>query len=409
MAYTRTGIVCQRQCARLSRTMATTVAPKRLSLAVLDDYLDISHTHFNHIPSEQLSVTVFRDAFPAFGHPQTTQQQKQALIEKLRPFDMISTMRERTPFPGSLLRELPNLKVLLATGTQFETFDLQTANELGITVVAAPGKGRTGGKGLLSATRPQLDIKRGGSHPTTQHTWAMILGLARNIAMDDAVLKTSHGWQTQMAQGLTGMTLGVVGLGRLGAAVARIGVLAWNMKVLCWSQNLTQQKANDKAKEMGLPVLGGGLEQDSARPTFTAVSKQELFQNSDVVSLHYVLSERSRGLVGRQELAWMKDSALLVNTARGPLVDSQALQDALLTHQIAGAALDVFDIEPLPATSPWRSQEWGRNGRSNLLVTPHMGYVENGIMNTWYEETAENVERFLQGQDLLHVINSTQP
>jgi lactate dehydrogenase-like 2-hydroxyacid dehydrogenase len=385
-----------------STVTTTTRITTTPSLAVLDDYLDVAHAHFSHIPPDQLSVTVFRDALPAYTHPHTTAAQRQALIDRLAPFTIISTMRERTPFPADLLRELPNLKVLLATGTQFETFDLTAAKELGIVVAAAPGKGRTDGRSTI--VRPKLDIKKGGSHPTTQHAWALILALARNVATDDRVMKEGGGWQTQLAKGLTGTTLGVVGLGRLGAAVARIGVLAWGMRVLCWSENLTQEKANQKAEEMGLPIYGGGPDGPEA-PTFTAVGKEELFRNADVVSLHYVLSDRSRGIVGANELAQMKDSALLVNTSRGPLIDDRALYDALQKGRISGAALDVFDIEPLPADSPWRSEEWGRDGRSNLLLTPHMGYVEEGIMHTWYEETAENLERWLQGKDLLHRLN----
>ncbi|KAH6659130.1 D-isomer specific 2-hydroxyacid dehydrogenase [Truncatella angustata] len=302
---------------------------------------------------------------------------KEAIIARLRPFAIISSMRERTPFPGELLRELPNLRLLLATGTQFETFDTAAARALGIAVAAAPGRGRTDGRRASHVPpRPRLDIRRGGSHPTTQHAWALILALARNVAADDAAMKgPGKRWQTGLAVGLTGATLGVVGLGRLGAAVARIGALAFGMRVVCWSENLTQEKADAAA--------------------------EELFRSADVVSLHYVLSERSRGTVGRRELELMKRSALLVNTSRGPLVDQEALYHALRRGGIRGAALDVFDIEPLPEDSPWRSTEWG----SKLLLTPHMGYVEEGIMHTWYEETAENVERWLQGQDVLHRLN----
>lgn len=377
----------------------------RPSLAVLDDYLGISKTHFAQILPKKLSVTVFQDSFLPYTHPQTSQAQKDALVDRLKPFTAISSMRERTPFPRELLQQLSNLRLLLATGTQFETFDLTAAKELGITVAAAPGKGRTDGKSSNWPIRPKIDIKKGGSHPTTQHTWALILALARNVANDDAVMKnaTLNRWQTQLAKGLTGASLGIVGLGRLGAAVARIGALAWGMNVICWSENLTQQKANQRAEEMGLPRIGGGPDPDA--PTFKVVSKEELFRSADVVSLHYVLSDRSRGIVGANELGLMKDAALLVNTSRGPLIDDKALYEVLQKGDIGGAALDVFDIEPLPATSPWRSQEWGRNGRSNLLITPHMGYTEEGLMHTWYEETVENVERWLDGREILNPIN----
>ncbi|KAI1456020.1 glycerate dehydrogenase [Annulohypoxylon moriforme] len=385
--------------------MRSITTQSRPSMAILDDYLDIAKPHFNHIPQSQLSITAFHDTLPAFNHPDTTTADKQALIDRLKPFTIISCMRERTPFPGDLLRALPNLKLLLATGTQFETFDLEAAKDLGIRVAAAPGRGRTDGKPSSRPPRPKLDIKKGGSHPTTQHAWALILALARNVAADDAAMKgPEKKWQSRLALGLTGTTLGVVGLGRLGAAVARIGSLAWGMRVLCWSENLTQEKADRKAVEMGLPAYGGYALEPEA-PTFRAVGKEELFGTADVVSLHYVLSERSRGIVGARELAWMKGSALLVNTSRGPLIDDAALYDALENGKIGGAALDVFDIEPLPADSLWRSTKWGTQGRSNLIITPHMGYVEDGIMHTWYEETAENLERWLRGETLLHSLN----
>ncbi|KAL7913604.1 D-isomer specific 2-hydroxyacid dehydrogenase [Trichoderma velutinum] len=360
--------------------------PKRPSLAIIDDYLNTSESHFAHIPSSSLQVTTFNDAITPINEAETAR-----LVERLKPFEAISTMRERTAFPGSLLRSLPNLKLLLATGTQFETFDLAAARELGITVVAAPGLGRTDKFNDLGS---QPNIKKGGGHPTTQHAWALIMALSRNVAADDAVLKTGTGWQTELAIGLAGLTIGVVGLGRLGAAVARIGHLAWGMKVLCWSENLTQEKANRMAVEAGLPS-----------ETFHVVSKEHLFRNSDVVSLHYVLSDRSRGIVGANELQQMKSSAMLINTSRGPLIDQAALLDSLERGAIHGAALDVFEIEPLPMYSPWRrTNYWGRDGRSRLITTPHMGYMDERLVNAWYAETAENVDRWLEGKEILHRI-----
>ncbi|KAJ4856329.1 d-isomer specific 2-hydroxyacid dehydrogenase, NAD binding domain-containing protein [Trichoderma breve] len=321
--------------------------PKRPSLAIIDDYLNTSESHFAHIPTSSLQVTTFNDTITPINEAETAR-----LVERLKPFEAISTMRERTAFSGSLLRSLPNLKLLLATGTQFETFDLAAARELGITVVAAPG----------------------GVHPTTQHAWALIMALSRNVAADDAVLKTGTGWQTELAIGLTGLTIGIVGLGRLGAAVARIGHLAWGMKVLCWN-------------------------------TFHAVSKEHLFCNSDVVSLHYVLSDRSRGIVGANELQQMKSSAMLINTSREPLIDQAALLNSLERGAIRGAALDVFEIEPLPMYSPWRrTNYWGRDGRSRLITTPHMGYMDERLVNAWYAETAENIDRWLEGKEVLHRI-----
>lgn len=263
--------------------------------------------------------------------------------------------------------------------------------------MTAPGRGRTDREKTVAESRAQ-NIKKGSSHPTTHHTWAMLLSLARNVATDDAVIKgTAEGWQTDMAIGLTGKTLGIVGMGRLGTAVARIGALAFGMRVVCWSSSLDQAKADEKAREMGLPT-----ENEYGEKTFQAVSKEQLFSESDVVSLHYVLSERSRGLVGSRELAAMKRTALLVNASRGPLIDEDALLNAVRQGEIRGVALDTFEREPMPADSPWRSQDWGKEGRSRVLLTPHMGYVDEGLMNAWYAETAENVERWLAGRELLH-------
>lgn len=362
---------------------------RTLSLAIIDDYLNTSAPHFASIPPSQLRITTFKDTIIPLNDAEEAR-----LVERLRPFDLISTIRERTAFPGSLLRQLPNLKLLLATGTQFEMFDLAAAKEMGIIVVAAPGLGRTDQTGPV---RP--NIRKGRVHPTTQHTWALILALARNVAADDAALKAGTSWQSGLATGLPGLTLGVVGLGRLGAAVARVAHLAWGMHVVCWSENLTQEKADQMAIAAGLPT-DGGIE---GSKTFQAVSKEDLFRTADVVSMHYVLSNRSRGIVSAKELQHMKPSALLVNTSRGPLINQDDLLDTLERGKIRGAALDVFDIEPLPLTSPWRrTNYWGRDGRSALLTTPHMGYVDEGLMNTWYAETAENVERWVQGQEVLH-------
>lgn len=378
-----------------------------IKLAILDDYHNIGAQHFSHIDPSKVEITTFNDTLPAYMHPKTTDADRKKLVDRLEPFSVLSTMRERTPFPRELLRQLPKLKLILATGTQFETFDLQAAKELGIQVVAAPGKGRTDGKGSGPSARAKIDIKKGGGHPTTQHAWALILALARNVAADDAVVKgkgVPYGWQTELAIGMQGKTLGMVGFGRIGALVARVGLLAWGMKVFCWSANLTQEKADHLAQDVGLPVTGGGIARGDEK-TFKVVSKEELFRESDVVSLHYVLSARSRGIVGSQELAWMKNSALLINTSRGPLIDETALLDTLRSGRIRGAALDVFDIEPLPADSAWRAEDWDEKGKSRVLLTPHMGYVEEGTLRTWYEETAENLERFIEGKELLHSVN----
>lgn len=387
------------------RTISSASGPQKL--AIIDDYLDTSAPHFSHIPATSLQIDTYRDTIVPSDEAATAR-----LVKRLGPYDLISTVRERTAFPGRLLRRLPNLKLLLATGTQFEEFDLAAAKDLGIAVVAAPGLGRTDDR---SGANKKPDIRRGGAHPTTQHAWALLLALARNVAADDAAIKASGtsstgtqggsaapaAWQSGLATGLTGLALGVVGLGRLGAAVARIGHLAWGMRVTCWSENLTQARADQMAAQVGLsPDEGPG-----GAKTFRAVGKDELFAGADAVSLHYVLSGRSRGLIGARELGVMKPSALLVNTSRGPLVDQAALVDVLERGGIRGVAMDVFDVEPLPRDSPWRrAGYWGRDGRSKVLTTPHMGYVNEDLMNAWYAETAENVERWLDGRELLHRI-----
>ncbi len=279
-------------------------------------------------------------------------------------------MRERTPFPADLVARLPNLKLLLTTGLHNRSLDLAAFKEHGIPVAGVLEKGRSGAKGPDS---------------TTQHCVALTLALARNIAKDDASVK-SGGWQTGYATGLPGKVFGTVGLGRLGASTAKIMQAAFGMRVVAWSPNLTQEAADEKARAAGFPVETGG------EKTFKAVSREELFRTADVLNIHVVLSERSRGL--------MKPSALFVNTSRGPIVDEKDLLDALGRGAIRAAALDVFDIEPLPADSPWRTTKWGRDGRSDVLLSPHMGYVEESTMHKWYEAQADAIQTWHSGGEL---------
>lgn len=293
-------------------------------------------------------------------------------------------MRERTKLPAEVLKSLPNLKLILTTGLKNASIDTNACKELGITLVGASGKGRS-------------DSASGGSpapnslNSTMQHTWALILGLCRNIARDDATVKTG-GWQSVSAVGLKGRTLSLLGLGKLGAMIANVAVHGFGMKVAAWSQNLTQEKADEQAKSFGLPA---GI--------FEAVqSKEALLRRADVLSIHYVLSERSRNIIGAEEIAAMKSRAIIVNTSRGPLINQAALLAALEKGQIRGAALDVYETEPLPLESPWRITKWGQDGRSEVLLSPHMGYAEEEVMKRWYEECGENVERFLDGKDLMN-------
>jgi lactate dehydrogenase-like 2-hydroxyacid dehydrogenase len=367
-----------------------------IKLAILDDYQDIASAHFAHL-KPHFEITVFRDTLPPYNHPSTPEHARQQLVARLRPFTIISSMRERTPFPGALLEQLPNLKLLLNCSRRNLSIDLEAAKRLGIRVTGAPGTGRSDGDG--GGVRGQTSSKRRGPESTTQHIVALILGLARGLAHDDLQVKTG-GWQTGLAMGLGGKVFAVLGLGRLGVNVARIMYQSFGMRIRAWSASLTQEEADRRAREAGLPV-----EDEDGEKVFKVVgSKEELFREADVLSVHYVLSDRSRGMVGSAELSVMKRSALFVNTSRGPLVVEDALLDVLERGAIRGAALDVFDLEPLPEDSRWRTQKWGTEGRAQVLLTPHMGYVEEEGMNNWYEEQAENVERWYKGEELLHVM-----
>ncbi|KAF2997494.1 hypothetical protein E8E14_005884 [Neopestalotiopsis sp. 37M] len=345
-------------------------------VAVLDDYQEVSKAHFAQLRDAGYEVTIYTDTLLPYNHPDTPQDVKDALVKRLEPYIIICTMRERTPFPGELVSRLPNLKLLLTTGARNASLDVAAFLERGVVVA-----------GTLA--------ERQSPDATTQHTVSLILGLARNLAADDAAVK-SGGWQTRLNTGLSGKVFGTVGLGRLGAAVARIMHLAFNMRVAAWSPNLTQEAADEKARAMGLPVE----DPDTGAKTFRAVSRDELFGASDVVSIHVVLSERSRGLVGADDLAKMKPSALFVNTSRGPIVVERDLLEAGQRGAVRGIAMDVYNIEPLPADSEWRTTKWGEDGRSDVLLTPHMGYVEGDPLSDWYKQQVENILRWEKGEEL---------
>jgi phosphoglycerate dehydrogenase-like enzyme len=263
----------------------------------------------------------------------------------LRPFDVVSVMRERTPLTRELLQQLPNLKLIASTGPRNASIDTQTAADLGIAVTA------TG-----------YD-----STPTIEFVWSLILAIMRGIDREAASLKAG-GWQTGLGSNLRGKSLGVVGLGNIGKEVARIG-FAFGMKVVAWSQNLTEEKASAASA--------------------TLVDKQTLFREADVVTVHLVLSRRTRGLIGAPEFAVMKQTARFVNTSRGPIVDEAALIEALQARRIAGAAIDVFDVEPLPPDHPFRKLE-------NVLATPHIGYVTEDLYRTFYGDAAANITKWLE-------------
>ncbi|KAJ9497755.1 hypothetical protein H2202_006788 [Exophiala xenobiotica] len=349
-------------------------ANDKIKLAILDDYASTAPAHFSPVTSH-IEIHSFPETLNA-----RIPSEHDALIKRLEPFTIISSMRERTQFPRSVLSSLPNLKLLLTTGGKNAAIDISACTELGITVVG---------------TGPKPNAVK-GYDATNEMTWALILGLAKDLVGGDAVVKGSpDGWQTSLVSGLSGKTLGLLGLGRLGTQAAVTGVLGFGMHVLAWSSSLTQDKADEAAKSRGL----------AAGSFKVAASKTELFAEADVLSVHYVLSDRSRGIVGSEELSAMKSSAILVNTSRGPLVDEASLVQALEAGKIRGAGLDVFDTEPLPGDSPWRKDGyWGSNGRSKLLLSPHMGYVEEETMHSWYEQQVAAVKAWLNGEDMKVVI-----
>ncbi|KAK0630209.1 D-isomer specific 2-hydroxyacid dehydrogenase [Bombardia bombarda] len=350
-----------------------------IKIAILDDYQGISEPKFKTLDPAKYELTFFKDTLLPYNHPSTPENAKDELAKRLGPFEVISTMRERTPFPRELVARLPNLRLLLSTGNRNLGLDLEAFKERGIPVAGAEDKGRAGSVGTDS---------------TTEHCVAMILAATRNIAQDDHGVK-SGGWQTVPAISLNRRTFGTVGLGRLGVAVAKIMHQAFDMRIVAWSPNLTQEAADEKAKAAGFPV-----ENSQGEKTFKVVSKEELFKTSDVVSIHLVLSDRSRGSISSTDLALMKKSAILVNTSRGPLVVEEDLLDALERGLIRAAALDVFELEPLPLDSKWRTTKWGQDGRSHVLLTPHMGYVEQDTLEGWYEHQVENVQRWEKGEPL---------
>lgn len=325
------------------------------SIAILDDYPGVAPKHFQHIKGLKI------DSFPKTLSP-STPEGLEALVKRLEPYPIISCMRERTAFPADLQKKLPNLKLLLTTGTRNNALDLKAATDLNIVVAGTKGE---------RPANPSADEELpppAGHSAVNQHAWALLLSLCGRIPQDDRALKTSKdAWQQGMNIAIAGKTIGLLGLGKLGTAMAKVAVLAFGMKVIAWSPNLTQEKADDAAEGVGFE-----------KGTFKAVSKEELFKQADVVSIHVVLSDRSRGIVGKEEFGWMKKSAVLLNTSRGPLIDENALVNVLKDGKIAGVALDVFDVEPLPADSPWRDSD---SFKSLVVLSPHMGYVNSGTMN----------------------------
>ena len=309
-------------------------------VAILDDYQNVALAVADwRSLGREVAVEAFHDRLAG----------EDTLVQRLADFEVIVAMRERTQLPRSVLERLPKLKLLVTTGMRNVAIDVQAAAELGVVV---------SGTGLLTP-------------PTAELTWGLILALARHIP-EEAQHMRRGGWQTTVGVGLNGKVLGVLGLGKLGSEVARVG-RAFQMEVIAWSQNLTAEHASS---------LG-----------VTRVEKDELFQRADFVSVHLILSKRTRGLVTARELALMKPGAYLINTSRGPIVEERALIEVLTNHKIAGAALDVFDEEPLPDEHPLRKLD-------NVVLTPHLGYVTVENYRKAYGEAVEDIRAFLAGHPM---------
>ncbi|HVC84581.1 MAG TPA: D-2-hydroxyacid dehydrogenase family protein [Solirubrobacteraceae bacterium] len=309
-------------------------------LAILDDYQYVAGSLADWSRLEPaVDVRIFHDHLA----------DPDAVAERLHDFEIIIAMRERTPFPAALFERLPKLELLVSTGARNRAIDLEAARNAGVVVCGT----RALGSG------------------TVELTWGLIIALTRNIAREDAAVRGGE-WQVSIGPELAGRTIGIVGLGRVGGRVAEIAA-AFGMSPIAWSENLTAERA---------AAVGARL-----------VSKDELFETADIVTLHLVLGERTRGLVGARELALMKPTAYLVNTARGPIVDERALVAVLDAGSIAGAALDVFDEEPLPLGHPLRALP-------NTVITPHIGYVARDAYEAFYGDALEDVEAFLAGSPI---------
>ena len=302
-----------------------------LRIAVLDDYQNKSLQAANWESISEGQIKVFTEFL---GHD------TDRIAEVLAPFDIIVAMRERTRFPAGLLIALPNLKLLVTAGMRNGAIDMLAAQQQNIDVC---------GTDMLP-------------YPAFEHTWALILALVKELPKEDRAMKAG-GWQEGFGVGLNGKTLGIVGLGKLGAKVANVGQ-AFGMNVIAWSPNLTEARCAELNVEL--------------------TTKAQLFSRSDVITIHMILSERSRDIVGARELALMKPSAYLVNTSRGPIINEVALLEALRHCRIAGAALDVFDIEPLPTDHPFRALD-------NAVLTGHTGYVVAELYNKVYSQAVENI------------------
>jgi phosphoglycerate dehydrogenase-like enzyme len=307
----------------------------KMKIAILDDYQGVALKMADwSVLAGRAQVDVFKDHLA----------DSDAVIARLLPYQVVCVMRERTPLSRDIIERLPNLKLIASTAPRNASIDLEAAAARGIKVA------HTGYFGS----------------PTVELTWALILTGARHITAEAAAV-VSGGWQRSVGDDIAGKTLGIIGLGNLGSKVAKVAQ-AFGMHVIAWSQNLSAERA---------AAVGAAL-----------VSKDELLRQADIVSIHLVLSDRTRGLIGARELALMKPDARLINTSRGPIVVEAALIQALKEGRIGGAALDVYDTEPLPVDHPYRKIP-------NLLATPHIGYVTRGLYERFYRDTVSNIVAWL--------------
>lgn len=309
-------------------------------LAIIDDYQNVALAMTDWSPlADDVSISVFNDHL----------DDENALVDRLRDFEIICVMRERTPFPESLLKRLPNLEHLFTPGMGNASIDVAAARRQGVLVSGSPTL----------------------AHSTAELAWGLIVALARKITAEERATHAGE-WQTTIGEGLSGKILGIIGLGRIGKLVSDVGH-AFGMTVIAWSPNLTSERC----------------EGTSAR----YATKDDLLSKSDVVTIHLRLGDGTRALLSRRELELMKPTAFLINTSRGPIVDEQALVEALETGTIGGAGLDVFDVEPLPLDHPLRKTP-------NTVITPHLGFVTVENYRVFFRAAVENIRAWLDGQPI---------
>jgi phosphoglycerate dehydrogenase-like enzyme len=311
-----------------------------LRCAILDDYQNVALklADWSKI-TKDVEIKVYNDA---------VRRTDADTIRDCKDCEIVVMMRERTRFPRAVIEGLPKLKLLITTGAYNASIDMKACQDRGITVCGTTTYG----------------------NPTTGIAFGLMLELTRRIGWENARMKAGEPWQLTLGMDIEGKTLGLLGLGKLGARAAGVGK-AFGMKVIAWSQNLTPERC----KEVGVDY----------------VSKDDLFKNADFLSIHVQLGERNRGLITGRELGLMKKTAYLINTSRGPIVEEKALIEALKNRQIAGAGVDVFDIEPLPIDHPFRKLD-------NVVLTPHLGYVSRQNYERYYPDIVESIRGFLDGK-----------